>query len=185
VGQPRNTSKQGGERPIAPSDPRPTAPRVRVIGVLSLVFAVVYALLAVYTIHAVFSVPKLDRPQPGDWATMRPILTATIYMVISLGLLVSGILLLLRRAEGRTIVRDIAILATLYAVYGFLSDVGLVRRYFPWPPELGKSGRLPPETINARLEMFAVILLVALLQLAYPVIAAIGLSRSPERLGLQ
>ncbi len=128
--------------PHTATAPPPRAARAaQVTGILNLLFAAYHARLAVQNIRFTVSLQAwTERSSPGDVA-WEPLLGSALLVTISLGLLVSGILLLCGRAEGRIVVRDLAIVLLLYFAYDALVTPRLIRLYyaFAWWPGLERA----------------------------------------------
>ena len=144
--------------------PQPRSRKIMILGILHLVFAAIYLFLAINAANNMENFLSQVSSSYRSSVRTANFLDIAIDGIGFVGLLIAGIMLLQKRATGRTFTRTLALILTAaiviilaYTLIAFGSDVGT---------------------------NFITLGLGLLVRFAYPLIAARLLAPSPEELGL-
>lgn len=144
--------------------------RVLVVGILNIVFSIVYLGCFALGFAVVPTVVETARQAVGDIAVLESIAGVATNGLIFLGLLSSGILLLRGSALGRSLTRLTALVAILFLVFDGCVTLSI----------MGRLSGYSEATLGIIFGLGGV-----LVRVAYPLVAAAVLSSSPQDLGLQ
>ena len=144
--------------------------RVQTIGILNIIFSIVYLGCFALSFAVIPTVLETARRSVGNIVVLETIVGITVNGLIFLGLLPSGILLLRSKSLGRSLTRLAALVAIIFLVFDGCVTLSVMGQLSGYPGAatgliVGLGGLL--------------------VKVAYPIVAAAVLSPSPQDLGLQ